>query len=311
MRKIKKTFSATVILLAVCTLISGCRPKEKKQQSVTPQIIENAVVSYLGPQGTYTEEAAQFFFGDKAAFVPKTTVSEAIEAVASGNADYAVIPQENTLGGAVVNYVDELIAQENIFVVGEVVLPISQTLMGISGASLDDIRLVCSHAQGITQSEEWRKDHLPNAETQEMDSTAAAASYVAKANDKTIAAIAAPGAAKLYGLSVLAENVQITDANKTRFYVLSASKLEGNYTSAVFVASCEASRIDDIIVEIHNAGLELVTIHDRPEGSSLGSYNYILEVECETAITDKHLKAVEKFPEIRFLGSFDVMEKQS
>ncbi len=308
-RKTKTIISITLIILAVYTLISGCGTNGGKQTRDALQIIDNALVSYLGPEGTYTEEAAQFFFGDNAAFIPRSTVQEAIEDVVAGNADYAVIPQENTLGGAVVNYVDGLIAQDDIFVVGEVILPISQTLMGIPGTALEDIKLVCSHAQGIKQSEQWRKEHMPDADTQEMGSTAAAASYVAEAKDKTIAAIAAPGAAKLYGLSVLAENVQITDANKTRFYVLSSVKPEETGTNAVFVASCEANKIDDIIVEIHNAGLELVTIHDRPEGSFLGSYNYILEVECKNGITDKQLKSVTGFSEIRYLGSYGVMEK--
>ena len=129
--------------------------------------------------------------------------------------------------------------------VGEVVLPISQTLMGVPGATIADIKTVCSHAQGLTQSAGWRSEHLPDAEAVEMASTAAAASYVAEQGDKTIAAVAAPGAAPLYGLEVLAENVQITDANKTRFYVLSAQLLmaEG-LTRAVFVATCEGSRIE-------------------------------------------------------------------
>lgn len=311
MRYLRKSILIIIIFLTVCAVISGCGSKDNIQGSSEIPVIENAVVSYLGPEGTYTEEAARFFFDDKGVFIPKTTVSEAIEDVVTGNTDYAVIPQENTLGGAVNDYVDGLIAQDNTFVVGEVILPIRQTLMGISGASVDDIRLVCSHAQGIAQSSKWRKEHLPNADTQEMSSTAAAASYVAETGDKTIAAIAAPGAAKLYGLSVLAENVQITDANKTRFYVLSSGKLEGNHTNAVFVASCEANRIDDIIIGIHNTGLELVTIHDRPEGSHLGSYNYILEVECKNGITDKQLNEVEKYPEIRYLGRYNVKEKQN
>ena len=222
------------------------RSRNGRPAAVSSGILEQARVSYLGPAGTYTEEAAQFFFPDASEFLPESTVPEAIADVAAGNADYAVIPQENTLGGAVTNYIDALIASEDIFVVGEVILPISQTLMGIPGASLEDIRLVCSHAQGIKQSESWRKEHLPDADTQEMDSTAAAASYVAESGDKTIAAVAAPGAAKLYGLSVLAENVQITDANKTRFYVLSSSRMkEESHKHAVFVAACEANRIDE------------------------------------------------------------------
>jgi hypothetical protein len=124
---------------------------------------EDARVSYLGPEGTYTEEAAQFFFPEASAMLPETTVLEAIADVVEGKSDYAVIPQENTLGGAVTNYVDALIAEEKVFVVGEVVLPINQTLMGVPGATLEDIQLVCSHAQGLKQSETWRKEHLPEA----------------------------------------------------------------------------------------------------------------------------------------------------
>ena len=184
-------------------------------------------VSYLGPEGTYTEEAAQFWFPAEAALNPRETVNDAIADVLDGDADYAVIPQENTVGGAVVNYVDALIAAEDAFVAGEVVLPISQTLMGLPGATLADIKTVCSHAQGLTQSAAWRSEHLPDAEAVEMASTAAAASYVAETGDATIAAVAAPGAAALYGLEVLAENVQITDANKTRFYVLSRQMAGG------------------------------------------------------------------------------------
>ena len=180
---------------------------------------ETVRVSYLGPEGTYTEEAAQYWFQNNEELLPEDTVNDAIADVLTGDAEYAVIPQENTLGGAVVNYVDALIEAENLYVVGEVVLPISQTLMGVPGTKLSDIRTVCSHAQGITQSAEWRQENLPDASAQEMSSTAAAAEYVAGQKDPSIAAIASPGAAKLYGLEILAENVQMTDANKTRFYV--------------------------------------------------------------------------------------------
>ena len=273
--------------------------------SVQP-VTDHVSVSYLGPQGTYTEEAARQFFLN-GTFLPETTVEEAIADLVAGDAQYAVIPQENTLGGAVAGYVDALIAQENVYVAGEIILPISQTLMGVPGATLEDIQTVCSHAQGIVQSEAWRKDHLPDAITREMPSTAAAASFVAETGDRTVAAIAAPGAAELYGLEVLAKNVQITDANRTRFYVLSTLRLEGG-PNAVFVASCAASEIDDILVEIHDAGMELVTLHDRPEGSGLGVYHYIIEVETRGLLTDEVLNRLEAMPAVRFLGSFSVME---
>ncbi len=267
-------------------------------------------ISYLGPEGTYTEEAAKFFFSE-GVFQPRGTVNEAIEDVTAGRAEYAVIPQENTVGGAVVNYIDALMAGENIWVVGEVILPISQTLMGVEGAGIEDIRTVCSHAQGIAQSAQWRREHMPDAEAVEMASTAAAASYVAQTGDMTIAAVAAPGAADLYGLAVLAENVQITDANKTRFYVLGREEWTGGkLTRAVVVAECPASRIDDIIVEIHDMGLEMVTIHDRPEGSRLGTYRYIIEIENGDGVTDDMAKGLAAMDGVRFLGRFDPAEKR-
>lgn len=311
-----KSVIAVLITCSLSLSFAGCGKavndagEESKADVDYTQFIDSPSVSYLGPAGTYTEEASQFFFPEAGTLIPEATVEEAVADVVEGRSDYAVIPQENTLGGAVINYVDELIKEERVYVVGEVILPINQTLMGVPGAKVEDIQTVCSHAQGLTQSEEWRKDNLPDAETKKMSSTAEAASYVAKTGDKTIAAIAAPGAAELYGLSVLAENVQITDANKTRFYVLSTTKLEGEeQTHAVFVASCKADQIDDIIVDIHGAGLELVTIHDRPEGSELGVYNYIIEVEYENGIKAKQIDKIEEIEVVRFLGCFDMIEK--
>lgn len=289
-------------------MLASCGNSGNSAAPVGSMIKDNASVSYLGPEGTYTEEAAKFFFISGGSFIPKGTVDEAIEDAAAGISDYAVIPQENTIGGAVTNYVDAFLSRDDVYVVGEVVLPISQTLMGVPGATIADIKTVCSHAQGIKQSEQWRKENMPDAVTEEMGSTAAAAAYVAEQQDKSIAAVAAPGAAGLYGLEVLAENVQITDANKTRFYVLSKERVTGG-TNAVFAATCEANLIDDIIVEIHNAGLELVTIHDRPEGSKLGTYNYIIEVEAVGGITDEQISKVSKTGEVRFCGCFNSVSK--
>jgi hypothetical protein len=94
-----------------------------------------------------------FFFPEAKAMIPKETVDEAIADVMNGTADFAVIPQENTLGGAVTNYVDALIKQNDAFVIGEVILPISQTLMGVPGAKIEDIKTVCSHAQRMCRSQ--------------------------------------------------------------------------------------------------------------------------------------------------------------
>ncbi len=305
----KKITAALLTVITAVSVLSGCAKQEPGAAPAAQMTFkEDAVISYLGPEGTYTEEAARYFFSEKGSFIPKAAVEDAIEDACSGAADYAVIPQENTIGGAVTNYVDALLSRGDVYVVGEVVIPISQTLMGIPGTKLSDIKTVCSHAQGIKQSERWRRENLPDAVTEEMGSTAAAAKYAAEQQDKSIAAVAAPGAAKLYGLEVLAENVQITDTNKTRFYVLSSERVEGG-TNAVFAATCEANMADDIMIAIHDAGLELVAIHDRPEGSMLGKYNYIIEVEAAGGITEKQINKVCENKNVRFYGSFNAVSK--
>ena len=93
-------------------------------------------VAYLGPAGTYTEEAAKLFFGGNDELMPQATVADALALVSDGTAAYAVIPQENTLGGPVTDYIDALLAAHDVNVVGEVVLPIRQTLMGLEGTDL-------------------------------------------------------------------------------------------------------------------------------------------------------------------------------
>ena len=298
-----------IILICILTaMAAGGVCAQTIEKDAAADIIQ---VSYLGPEGTYTEEAAKFWFRNGEELVPKETVNDAIADMLAGNTDYAVIPQENTLGGAVVNYVDALINTEDAYVVGEVVLPISQTLMGVPGASLEDIKTVCSHVQGLTQSAQWRAENLPDAAVKEMPSTAAAAEYVAEQQDRSIAAIAAPGAAELYALEILAENVQISDANKTRFYVLSDTMAEDeNLTRAVFVASCDGREIGRIIAAVDNADLQVVSLHDRPEGSRLGSYHYVIEVEDTAGITGEQISAVSEFDSVRFAGCFDTAEKR-
>ena len=267
-------------------------------------------ISFLGPEGTYTEEAARFWFQDEGIFQARETVNDAIADVAAGKADFAVIPQENSIGGAVVNYVDALLRAENVCIVGEVVLPISQTLMALPGATLEDIRTVCSHSQGLIQSAQWREKNLPEAEPVEMPSTAAAAEYVSRTGDKSIAAVAAPGAARLYNLQVLAQDVQL-EANHTRFYVLSAKSAEGEKTTrAVFAVDGDGGKLTDFIVKLHEAGLGVVTLHVRPDGSALGLYHFLVEAENAEGIREEQMAAC-MLPDVRVLGQFNSASKET
>ncbi len=103
-------------------------------------------VSYLGPEGTYTEKASRFWFRNGEKLIPRETVQDAIADLPAGYADHVVIPQENTLGGPVVNDVDALIGEDHVYVVGEAILSISQTLMGLPGAALSSYPI----SRGVT-----------------------------------------------------------------------------------------------------------------------------------------------------------------
>ena len=267
------------------------------------EIADVTTVAYLGPEGTYTEEAAKLFFGNNDEMLPQATVADALALVAEGKAAYAVVPQENTLGGPVTDYIDAFLAADGVSVVGEVVLPIRQTLMGLAGTDLSKVTRVLSHKQGLAQSAAWLDENLPNAQRVEAASTAAAAQEVAEGGDSTAVAIAAPGAANLYQLEVLKENVSQNEANKTRFYVVSkrANELPG-YECAVFAARIAADELPGVLDAACAGGAKLVCVHERPEGSALGMYRYVIELEHENGFSDEEISRLEGIDALEYLG---------
>ena len=277
--------------------------------SPNAEIADVTTVAYLGPEGTYTEEAAKLFFGDNDELMPQTTVADALALVADGRATYAVVPQENTLGGPVTDYIDAFLAADNVSVVGEVVLPIRQTLMGLAGTDLSKVTRVVSHKQGLAQSAAWLDANLPNAERVEAASTAAAAREVAEGGNNTVVAIAAPGAASLYQLEVLKENVSQSEANKTRFYVVSkrANELSG-YECAVFAARIAADGLPGLLEAACSDGTELVCVHDRPEGSALGTYRYVIELERKNGFSDEEISRLQGIGTLEYLGRYGRIE---
>ena len=270
--------------------------------------ISSAQISYLGPEGTYTQEACEVFFEGKGTLLPYETVPEAVQALTGHQTNYAVIPQENTIGGAVTDYVDTVISQTDISVIGEVELPISQNLLVCPGTELGGITTVYSHKQGIAQGKDWLAEHLPDAALVEVSSTAEGARMVAESKDPSVAAIASAGCADVYGLEILAPAIQKNDLNKTRFYVLSA-EAPPIYRSErlAFVASGSAQALPALLTCMEAQDMTLVTIHDRPMKTELGEYHYLIECrgsyESYTALTETPGFA------FRFLGCFDVKSK--
>ncbi|MDO4741113.1 MAG: prephenate dehydratase domain-containing protein [Eubacteriales bacterium] len=237
-------------------------------------------VSYLGPEGTYTQEATQRFFGENGDYLPQKTVADAVRMLLDGECEFAVIPQENTIGGPVYNYLDELLAHDGVSIAGEVELPIRQALLAAEGTAPEEITVVYSHAQGIVQGKAWLAEHLPQAEVVEVSSTAEGAKMAAAAAEPGCAAIASTGAAEVYGLSVLAENIQQNEDNKTRFYILSDEEPnKARSDRMVFTATGAADELPALLGCIEENGLSLVSLHDRPEQTELGRYVYLIEVE--------------------------------
>ena len=297
----------SLLLLLVFLLCMTFTGKSPAQEMTEPRIsYDSAKVSYLGPEGTYTQEACEVFFDKQGIYIPCKTVNDAVQDLIDEKSYYAVIPQENTIGGAVTDYIDTLIAQKGVFVTGEVELSISQNLLVIPGTKLENITTVYSHKQGIAQGKEWLEKNLPDALVLEVSSTAEGARMVSEGEDPAYAAIASAGCADVYGLEILASGIQNNDKNKTRFYVLTLEEPTASSDSRLaFIASGSAKDLPALMTEISRQEMTLVTIHDRPQKTELGYYDYL--IECSGGSYDKYKELIEKTPfTFRYLGSFNV-----
>ena len=276
----KRAFCAAAAALLLLFVLAGCGAGQLEPERASAAVEYHGAVSFLGPEGTYTQEATQQFFGGEGDYRPEKTVADAVQQLLDGSCEYAVIPQENTIGGPVYDYLDELLAHEELVIEGEVELPIRQALLAAEGTELNDIQVVYSHKQGIAQSAEWLKKNLPDVEIIAVSSTAEGAKMVSESETADCAAIASVGAADVYGLSVLAENIQQNEDNQTRFYVLSTKGAKTEKADRmVFTAAGEAKGLSDLLTSISKQHLKIISIHDRPEKTTLGRYVYLIECE--------------------------------
>ena len=298
----KKRWMILMIVMCCTSWFGFVQADEKNDQSDH----SSASVGYLGPEGTYTQEACEKYFDQNDSLYPYRTVNDAVDALVNHQTDYAVIPQENTIGGAVVDYLDILIAKPELSVVGEVELPINQNLLVLEDTELNDIHTVYSHKQGIAQGKEWLEEHLPDAEVIEVSSTAEGAKMVSENGDHSCVAIAAAGCAEVYHLEILAANIQNNDQNKTRFYVLSLEEPSTQKEDRLaFIASGPAEELPILLAGMVEQDMTLVTLHDRPQKTELGEYDYV--IECSDSSYDSYLELTEESAlQLRYLGSFDV-----
>ena len=190
-------------------------------------------VTYQGVPGAYSHIAAHEVFPD-AEYLPCETFEIAMDKVQSGEADYAMIPVENSNAGRVSD-VHFLLPQMNLFIVGEHYLRVEHQLLGIKGAKLEDIQLASSHPQALAQCSVFLKKHHIQPEAR-ID-TAKSCEDVCRWNDKTKAAIASKLAAEIYHLGVLASNIENAHNNTTRFLILSSQHKLPSLSQERFVTS--------------------------------------------------------------------------
>jgi prephenate dehydratase len=237
-------------------------------------------VAYLGPQGTYTEEAALRFAPD-AELVAFPTVRHVAAAVENGEVAEAVAPIENSLQGSVNEILDFLIAARQTVIKGEVLLPVVHSLMAKPGTRLADVTTVRAHPQALGQCGEYLHRHLPLARQVATLSNAAAAAEV-RAGPAGEAAIGPRRAAAIYGLEVLAEGVQDSATNVTRFVVLARQDhppTGRDRTSFCYDVKDMPGALYQTLRPIAERKINLTKIESRPFGDRLGRYIFLVDVD--------------------------------
>ena len=242
-------------------------------------------LAYLGPRGTYSEQAAQIYLARVPGYdaaVPMESITRLIEAVRSGDNPAALIPAVATSSGFPAETTHVLLAalDPGVRVVGEVHIPIDIELLAKPGTKLGDVKTVLSHPSALGEAALWLYQNLPGAKWQETRSTAAAAEQVAK-GDSGNAALAGPAAGKLYGLDALAERIQDNKDNATSFFAIAKTleKLDQQHADriAVMLEAPSGSKAFSLVVAaLSKIGFTVVTVESVPLPGPLFGYRYML-----------------------------------
>ena len=270
-------------------------------------------VGYLGPEGTFTEQAARRVEGER---VPFATVHDVVAAVESGTVDRGVVPIENSLEGAVNATLDALAVDfPGVAIVGESVLAVHQALIAREALALDAITQVASHPQGLAQCAQFLRAELPAARLVAATSTAEAVRDVV-ASPEPHAAIAPARAAELHGAVVLRERIEDDPDNATRFVVLAraggaAPGGAGPFkTSVLFAGAGDSSPgwLVRCLSEFAFRGVNLTKIESRPRRRQLGHYLFLVDLEgaaSDAAATDAVEGLRKHCEEVRVLGTYE------
>lgn len=235
-------------------------------------------VNYLGPAGTYSEEAARTRFGVQAELVPCATIDEVVKAAEQDRTSVAVVPIENSTEGPV-NRTHDLLLETSLNIIGELDLPIHHQLLS-KAEKLEDVATIAAHPQALAQCREWLAQNLPNIKHQTLESNALAAQ--AAKDDPSIAAIAGKFAAEKYELPVLASNIEDDQNNTTRFLVLGnvPTPPTGNdRTSLVCSVPNKPGSLGKLIAILSEAGVNMTKLISRPSPTGLWDYVFYIDID--------------------------------
>jgi len=269
-------------------------------------------IAFLGPQGTFAHQALRTLpISADAELRPEASVLFAIDAVRAGSVDAALVPMENSVEGAVPATLDELANGDPLVIADEVYLSVSFNLFVRAGTELADIRSVATHPHAEAQVRRWLRDTLPGVPVSLIDSTAAGAEAVAAgAYD---AAISAPLAGELYGLTALATDVADNPGAVTRFVLLTRPTAPGPRTGndrtslVAYLREDHSGALLEILTEFASRAVNLTRIESRPTKGRIGQYCF--SIDCEGHIEDERvgnaLAALHRVcADVRYLGSY-------
>lgn len=269
---------------------------------------ETARVLYQGEPGAYAEQAAADFFGEDCRRDRARDWEDIFTALRDGQADYGVLPIENSSTGSI-NQVYDLLAKYGAYIVGEQTVRVDHCLMAPRGADLSALRRVFSHEQGLLQCAEYLKAH-PDWEQTALHNTAAAAKKVAQDADPAQAAIGSRRCAALYGLDILAEGISFNRENFTRFVVVSPVmelREERQKVSLLCTLSHRSGTLYRLLSVFAHGGLNLMKLESRPMAGRSWEYRFFVDIEGDLAdpgMTECLRDAAEAAESFRVLGNY-------
>ncbi len=265
-------------------------------------------VAYLGPQGTFSEEAAIRQFGSQAMLKPCASIDGVFRQVETGAVAYGVVPIENSTEGSITLTHDLLLATP-LKICGEVLLSVHQNLMNKSGKAAS-VKKILSHSQSLAQCHEWLAQHYPKAKQVPVVSNAEAARLAAK--DGAAAAIASKTAAAVYGLKIVAGNIEDQPQNTTRFVVIAADdagQSGQDKTSLVMSTHNVPGAIHALLTPLATHGVSMTRLESRPARTGRWEYLFYVDIEGhrqDAKVAETLHELAQKAAFLKNLGSYPV-----